>query len=373
MLNINRLSTLFTVFSVSASMLMSCSTKEQPAAQTVSLLVGGYTDDVGDGIYKIQFNPETGELTQKETWATTLSPSYISYNNDKSLVYAVNEEGEGSVSIFKVGASAGELLNQYETNGAAPCHIALNEANDQLVVSNYMGGNYTVFNLDESGLPIDEPVTVQHSGSGRHQRQEASHLHFGTYSPDQKLIYTVDLGTDKIMALPVTTGANAAEITALELDSADGPRHLVFDKNGEYVFILNELSNTLVSAKVVADSGTLQLVDRKSTLPDDFAEYSQAAAIKLSQDGKYVYVSNRGHNSIAVFEAATDGTLTFKSNHSIIGDWPRDFTFSPDGNYLLVANERSNKVNVFAVDINSGALSETPFSVEVSKPTCLIF
>ncbi len=305
----------------------------------------------------------------------TANPSYLTISKDNRFVYAVNEEETGGVSSFKWNKDSThlELISQLPTQGIHPCYIDLNSTEDVLAVANYTSGNITSFGVNKKGEINTTPQVIQHAGKGPVvDRQEGPHAHCSIFRGDNYL-YVVDLGIDQIIAYPIKDGLLGEPHIAFDLNPGDGPRHLIFHPTKDYAFVINELSNTLVSMKVDHEKGTFEVITRESTLPDDFTEQSQCADIHLSADGKFLYASNRGHDSIAIFSVSEEGALQRIGTESTRGEWPRNFTLSPDGNYLLVANQYTDNIVVFEVDKITGLLSYTGTEVEVFSPVCLKF
>lgn len=345
-------------------------------AETVDLLVGTYTGKGSEGIYRLAFDPASGKLTQPELVATTENPSFLALSQNGENVYAVNETTNGSVTAFAWNDDRSKLglINTQPSQGDYPCYIQLNKAGSQLAIANYMTGNVLAFDLTESASLSDMPAVRQHSGSGPNtERQEGPHAHCSEYSPDGKYLYAVDLGIDQVVKYALEGDQIGDGSPAMVLDPGDGPRHLVFSPNGALAFVINELSSTIVSARVNAETGDLDRVAKVSTLAEGFEGESFCADIHISSDGKYLYGSNRGDNSIAVFEVSEDGQLTLLATESVRGNWPRNFALSPDEKFLLVANQRSDNITVFARDVQTGLLSFTGHELKLSQPVCLKF
>jgi 6-phosphogluconolactonase len=194
------------------------------------------------------------------------------------------------------------------------------------------------------------------------------------FARDDRFLYAVDLGLDAIIAYPLDENGIAGEPhIAMNMDPGDGPRHLIFHPTKDLAFVINELSNSVVSMTVDPVSGTFEKIDKQSTLPEGYTETSYCADIHISDDGKYLYGSNRGHNSIAVFSISESGALILLETESVRGEWPRNFALSPDGKHLLVANQHTNNVTVFSIDPETGLLNYTGNELKVFNPVCLVF
>ena len=341
------------------------------------LLVGTYTNETSKGIYSLDFDLKTGQLSNEALLVETPNPSFLTLSKNKELVYAVNEENSGIVTSFGWNADKTKLikLNEQPSEGIHPCYVALNDSENKLAVANYSSGTLAIYPLDGNGKIEKFTQRESHEGNGPVKpNQESSHVHCVQFSKNEAFLFAADLGIDKILSYPVLTdGKLGKQQIAMQLEPGDGPRHFVFHPTKDILFLMNELSNTVVSAKVNMETGILDKIDRKSTLPDDFTEASAGADIHISSDGKFLYATNRGHNSIAVFSVLEDGTLNLLETTSVQGDWPRNFTFSPDENFLLVANQRSNNITIFKRDADSGLLTYTNNEAKLGAPVCLKF
>lgn len=355
----------------------SCSQNKKMQQTDLNVLAGTYTDGKSDGIYRLSFNTETGKLTNEGLIATAENPSFLVTSSDRQYLYTVNETDSGGVSSFKWDEETQRynLINSQYSQGVHPCYIALNDKENLLAAANYSSGNIAVYRLGQDGRILDNRQVRQHKGTGPVEgRQEGPHAHYSQFSGDGRFLYAVDLGTDEILAYSVSAEGRIGEgHAAIEMDAGDGPRHLVFHPSKNYAFVVNELSNTVVSMAVDRENGKFNKIDKVSTLPDDFQEHSQCADIHISSDGRFLYASNRGHNSIAIFEVSEDGTLKRVGIEPVRGDWPRNFALSPDGRFLLVANQNSNNVVVFKIDSETGLLTYTGNQTEVFSPVCLKF
>ncbi len=352
-------------------------TKEITKKETIELLVGTYTGENSKGIYKLQFNPETAALTDLELVASTENPSYLQISKDRDIVYAVNETKPGALSSFAWNQDRTHLnlIEQTSSEGEHPCYIALDPSERFVAAANYSSGNVVVYHVDEEANFSGAPQVRQHKGDGSVKpNQESPHAHFAAFSIQGSYLYVVDLGIDQVLSYPIDTEGNLGNAQiALQLDKGDGPRHLVFHPNKDLVFVVNELSSTVVSAHIDTTTGIFQKIDKLSTLPESFSDKSFCADIHITANGKFLYVSNRGHNSIAIFKVAENGTLELLGTEAVRGDWPRNFTLAPGDTHLLVANQRSNNITVFRVNPVTGLLQYTGNEMAVEQPACLQF
>lgn len=335
-------------------------------AQNTPLYIGTYTDGESEGIYQIQFNAKTGELSNLQLAVTTENPSFIAYSPDKQYLYAVNENDAGSVSAFRVQQSGLlQFLNQVKSNGAAPCHVSVNKAGDKIVVSNYTGGSASVYNILNDGK-LNEAFQVFNFNT----TDIISHAHSAQFFKDE--LFVADLGTNAVSHYKLSDKKYQLKHQNLvKMVGNPGPRHFALTKNGHYIYIINEYGGSVTSVKKTADG--FEQIDYDSTLDEKYKGKNACADIHLSKDENYLYASNRGENSIAVFKRnKKDGTIEKIQTKSVHGDWPRNFTLDPTGKYLLVANQKSYNISVFSIDLSSGKLTFLD-DYKAPSPVCLLF
>lgn len=342
------------------------------------LLVGTYTNNCDKiGIYNYHLEVKSGNSLLHGTTANILNPSYLALSSDNKHLYAVNESGATSTATsFSYDGKTGTILflNQQVTNGADPCHIITDDKN--VITANYSGGNITVFFKNADGSLTEAKQVLQLSGNGPNkERQEASHLHMVAFSKDHKYVLAVDLGADKIYVYDYNADASKDILTFkgnVSVKPGAGPRHLTFDADGKYVYVLNELDGGLLTYSF--SKGALTLVDDTSVMPKDYTGDFGAAAILLSPDGKFLYATNRAEaNTISVFKVLKNGKLELKETISTLGKGPRSFVIDPTGNLLLVANQHSNEVVIFKRDKKTGRLTDTEKRIAVCEPVYLLF
>ena len=347
------------------------------------LYVGTYTKGMTDGIFVYSFNDQNGKLVNLKMPAISNNPSFLAISANKKYLYAVGELDDldssksGGISAFKI-ESDGKLLllNQVLTHGANPCHLCISPDGKNLVASNYTGGNLSLFHILPEGNLSEMIQRIQHEGSGPFpERQTAPHAHSARFDATGKLLFAADLGIDELKIYTVGKGEillSPNEQPFVKLAPGSGPRHFDFSANGRYIYVINELNSTItVLMKYGAEWKQVQTI---KTLPNDFTGESWCADIHLSRDGRFVYGSNRGHNSIAVFKREQNsGKLTNVEIVSVQGNWPRNFAIDPSGKFLLVANQKSNDITVFKIDALSGKLAFTGIKVPNQSPVCLQF
>ncbi len=330
------------------------------------------------GIYRSQFDPATGALSKAELLFRTDNPSYLALSADGQVLYAVSEVGDfksdfkgstGGVLALSIADDRTALINQVPSRGNSPCYISLSNSGAFVLVANYVSGNVTSLPVAKEG-ELGNGYSVQHTGKGEHPRQEGPHAHFIAQDPKGD-VYVADLGIDQVVRykLDEATGKLKSD-AAGRVPAGSGPRHLVFHPNGRYLYANNELSATVT----LFERESMKALQTLSTLPDDFKGGRSTAAMRISADGRFLYVSNRGHDSITVFAVdETSGKLTARAHTSTGGKWPREFQLSPDGKYLLAANKKSGNVVVFAVDGDQGTLKATGQELSISQPVAIAF
>jgi 6-phosphogluconolactonase len=352
--------------------------------QVPMIYIGTYTSGKSEGIYGYQFDPQSGALTRVNSNKST-NPSFLAIDRSKRYLYAVNEVGEylgkpsGGVSAYMIERHNLNLrlLNEQATQGADPCHLSVDSKRKVLLVANYTGGNVTVLPIRPDGTLGMVMDVEQHEGSGPKEQQKGPHAHCIMLDRNERYALASDLGIDKVMIYRfdrATGKLTPAQQPFAELKSGAGPRHLTFHPNGKYLYVIDELDSTMTVFGYDERNGTLTHVDTVSTLPSDFSGTSYCADVHVSQSGKFLYGSNRGHNSIVVFEIdPRTGKLKLVQHISTAGDWPRNFTIDPSGAFLLVANQRSDNVVTFSIDPGTGQLKPTGHNESIPSPVCLRF
>jgi 6-phosphogluconolactonase len=342
------------------------------------LLVGTYTGGKSKGISVYRFNSQSGEASLVET-AETTNPSYLAVSPDQQFVYAVNElgkaKGGGKVTAFRFDKNTGHLteLNQQSSMGEDPCYISVDKTGRWVIVGNYSSGTVTVLPVEKNGELAKASTVIQHTGHGPHDRQKSPHVHAAVLSPNNKFLYTPDLGIDKLMiySFDANSGQLTPKDTTLKTAPASGPRHFVFHPNGKWAYLVQELSGNVTVFRY--NNGALSPLQTINSLPAGFTKPFTAADIHVSPDGKFLYTSTRDEaNLLSIFSInPSTGKLTLKGHQSVLGKTPRNFNFDPSGNFLLVANQNSDDVVVFKVNRQTGALTDTGKKIEVGNPVCL--
>lgn len=343
--------------------------------------VGAYAEPEQAGITRLEFDGGTGTLVKTAEYGGIENPSFLALNRDGTVLYAVSETAEtedqpgGRMIAYPIDADTRKLQPGWErlTHGADPCHVALDPAERWLAVANYSGASVTLYPLEPGGKPGDAMVRLRHAGSGPHSRQASPHPHAAVFDPqDKRYLYIPDLGLDRVMIYELgEDGVDWMAAGAALLAPADGPRHMAFHPDGHSFFVVNELGSS-VSRFVRGSDGNWERRETASTLPVAYKGESFCAEIAVSPDGRYVYVSNRGHDSIAVFRLdEASGELVPAGHVSTRGKHPRHFAILPDGKWMIVANQHSDNLVVYQIDAHSGLPIYQGIEIAAHRPACI--
>ncbi len=364
----------------------------QPSApaKTANMLVyfGTYTGEKSRGIYVSRLDAASGTLSAPQMAAETPSPSYLAVHPSGTFLYAANEvntfEGKdtGSVSAFAVDRASGQLkaLNQQASAGGGPAHLIVDRTGKTVLVANYGGGSVAALPINANGTLQPASAAIQHRGSSVDpKRQTAPHAHSITTDPGNRFAYAADLGLDKVLIYrfdPERGSLTANEPPFAAVKPGAGPRHFTFHPSGRFAYVINEINLTVTAFTADAQRGTLTELETLPTLPQgqSMQEGFSTADVQIHPSGRFLYGSNRGHNSIVVFAVdQKTGRLTYVENRSTEGSTPRAFGIDPTGTYLLAANQRSDSIVVFRIDRESGRLTPTGHTLEVPSPVCVKF
>ena len=356
------------------------------AAKTNEMLVyvGTYTNKgASEGIYLYKLNLASGALT-KISSIKSIDPAFLALDRKRKFLYAANEIGEfqgkksGSISAFSINQKTGELtfLNQQPTNSPGPCSVTVDKTGRCVLAANYSGGSVSVLTVNADGTLNPVSDLVQHQGfSINPNRQKEPHAHTIIIDDANRFAFCADLGIDKIMIykLDAKNGKltpHSSPFTSVKPGA--GPRHFKIHPNNKFAYVINELNETVIAFAFDKTQGTLKEIQTVPTLPADFTGTSYCADIHIHPSGKFLYGSNRGHDSIVVFaiDEAT-GKLTFVEHQATQGKWPRNFAIDPTGQILLVANQNTDNVFTFRIDQKNGKLSPTGQVAEIPMPVCL--
>ncbi len=345
-------------------------------AQTSRLYAGTYAGQGEKGLQVIDVDFAKGTFIKVSENDAGNNPSYICISKKRSIIYAVNEVGRvngmraGGVTAVKLDLKTGttEKIKELAVPNGGPCYISLTPEEDFLLIANYGGGSVAVVRLDANGIPSAVSDTIIFKG----EEGTRSHAHMVAPGPGGK-IYLTDLGFDRVAIydLDKVSGRLISKGYA-KLAKGAGPRHFTFGKDGSKMYVINELNSTMTVFNVEKD-GNLTEIQTISTLPEGFTEKSYCADVHLSKDGKFLYGSNRGHNSIVTYKVGKDGKITVAGYTLCGGEWPRNFTLDPTGKYLLVGNQNSGNISLFTLDKKTGLPIAPSKDYKIKGPTCLKF
>ncbi|WP_035795504.1 lactonase family protein [Clostridium akagii] len=341
--------------------------------------VGTYTYGDSKGIYKFTLNETEHKIEDINLAIAASFPTYLAISkNNKHLYSVVKDDDNGGLAAFEIDASNHELkpLNIKLTSGKSPCHVILNDENDYVFSANYHKAELISYPLSPDGNLLDASDKITHKGFGPNKlRQDAAHIHFVDFTPDKKYLYTIDLGLDKLSVYKFKDGKIKEDIDkGLYLKPGSGPRHMAFHPNGNFSYIITELSSEIITLEYNKITCSFKEIQYISSLPSDCLVQSGGGAVHLSSDGNFLYASNRGYDSITVFKIDTiSGKLEFLCNTKLKGKSPRDFSLSPSGNSLLVVNQDSNNLELYSVDKTTGKLTDLNISEYIPNPVCIKF
>ncbi len=342
-----------------------------------SFYVGTYTDGESQGIYQFELLQD-GKLREAGLKAITENPSFLTKSADGAFLLAVNEVSNddkmGFVTSFKIDRDSLVFVDQKPSGGAHPCHITTNDKN-YLAIANYTGGNMGLLKLQSNG-ELSQLLDIQkHQGKGSNERQDAPHAHSGWFTREGKLI-SVDLGTNQLWFSEIDTVTNtfvASTPATYTMGEGAGPRHLAIHPTQDWIYVVNELTSSISLLKKDKSTNLYSSIQTITTLPENYVDPNTCADIHVSDDGKFVYASNRGHNSIAIFKTDPQrGTLRLIGHQATKGESPRNFALSPDNRFLLVANQHSDNIVSYQRDMETGLLSFVD-EIQAPSPVCLLF
>ena len=351
------------------------------------LCVGTYTEGGrSEGIYLVRMDRRSGRLRLIRSVDVGANPSFLAIDPNGRVLYAVNElekyngRPTGAVSAFAIARDTGTVtrLNEQLSEGGAPCYVSVDGSGQVVLVANYVGGSIAVFPIEANGALAAAAHVVLHTGKGPNaERQIAPHAHCILADPSNRFVLAADLGVDRVFVYRLDLdGKSLRHVEGGDalMGPGAGPRHIAFHPTLPLVFVANELDSTVATLRFDAERGALSPVDTRPTVPAGWTGTNYPADIHVTSSGRTLYVSNRGHNSIAVFSVAkSTGALVLDQVVSTQGDWPRSFSLDPTGRWLLVANERSNSVIAFGRDPDNCRLTPTRQQISIPSPVCLRF
>lgn len=376
------------VLLISGTVAASAETPLLSSAKEFLVYFGTYTGKKSQGIYVSRLDVATGKLSAPELAAESPSPTFLAVHPRRATLYAVerpvlvaaNEVRAGAVSAYAVDLATGKLSlrNTQSSRGAGPCHVSVDQSGRCVLVANYAGGSIAALPAKDDGSLGEATAFIQHTGSSvNKQRQQAPHAHWIDVAPDNRFAFVCDLGLDKIMIYRLDAGECSLtpnEPAFAQVKPGAGPRHMAFHPNGAFAYVINEMGNTVTVFDYVAATGALQEIQTVPTLPDDFSGNNTTSEVEVHPSGRFLYGSNRGHDSIVVYAVEqSSGRLTFVEHRSTQGKTPRNFAIDPTGQWLLAANQGTDNVVVFRIDTRTGRLTPAGQTVEVGAPVCIKF
>ncbi len=349
------------------------------------LYIGTFSVRGSEGIYVLEFDPDAPALKIIQTIPTKESPSYVEVHPSGKFLYSANRgsldgiaKDCGSVSSFAIEGNTGKLnaLNSQPGFGLGPCHIGINPAGTFALVSHFHAGTMAVYPLLADGTLGTMTDSIRYTGKGLDpQRQNQPHIHSATFAPGNEAIIIADLGTDKVYSYR-TALANGKLVPSdkpyLSMKPGTGPRHIAFHPNGKFFYLVEEISSTVAVLGYSTKTGEMEIVeDEIRSLPEKFEAKNSAADIQISPDGNFVYMSNRGHNALAIFSVLKNGRLRLIGHQDVMGKVPRYHFFDKTGKFLLVANQDSDNIVVFKRDLKTGMLTFTGIDFKIPSPVCI--
>jgi 6-phosphogluconolactonase len=356
--------------------------------QKILLYVGTYQKEdpnapgtMRKGIYTYQLDRDSGQLSLHSEINDIENPSFLAVDSQQRFLYAVNENyrpEDCSVHAYRIDPQSGMLsyINQQPSLGSSPCYVTVDQTDHLVAVANYSSGSVTVLPIGENGDLLPSSDFHQHSGSGIDpDRQEGPHAHCSVIDPTNRYLFAADLGIDKIMGYRLDLGGNQLIPHVppyFEMPPGCGPRHIRFHPDGGLAYVINELDSTITALNYDSAGGSFSMIETVSTLPEDYQGESFCAELCIAPKGNFLYGSNRGHDSLAIFAIdETAGRLSLVAHQSTHGKTPRNFAIDPSGTFLLVANQDSDNIVTFHIDPSSGFLEYVEQITDIHKPVCL--
>lgn len=334
------------------------------------ILLGTYTRRVSEGIYQIELDTTTETLNNLQLITKETSPTYLAKSKENYLYSVTSHEGEGGVSSYNPQSN---LLNNVTEEGAPPCYVAVDDNRQLVYGANYHKGEVNTYAIQNDGSLKAVASIIHTEPTGPHKNQDHAHAHYSDLTPDQRLV-VCDLGTDRIYTYDVADSGDIEEVAVYVAEPGTGPRHLVFHPNKALAYLFGELDSSVSVLAYDKTDGSFTQKQKVSTLPADFDGENGGAAIRISTDGRYLYASNRGHNSIAVFAIDEAGTtIEMIQSISTEGDFPRDFALSSDDAYVVAANQNSDNLTLYRRDAETGLLTMIQKDVYAPEAVCVYF
>lgn len=324
---------------------------------SIEILLGTYTRRVSDGIYSVDLNKTSKTIDNLTLVAEVGSPTYLDTIQDKNIIITIVNENEqgGIASLVKQEDGSYKRQSVMLADGASPAYVKYDESRNFVYTSNYHKGEAAVYSVDPQGN-LDLLDTVRHSGSSTHENQQSPHVHYSDLTPDEKYLVVCDLGTDELYTYEVSDAGKLEEISRLTVKAGSGPRHLVFHPTLDIAYLFAELSSEIIVLDYNTETGGFSEIQTLSTIPEDHTSFNAGAAIRISNDGQFLYASNRGHDSLAVYSTNDNGKLTLVEYVSTEGETPRDFDLDPSNKFVVVGHQDSDNLTLFERNPDNGKL-----------------
>ncbi|WP_261806391.1 lactonase family protein [Lapidilactobacillus luobeiensis] len=335
------------------------------------ILFGGYTRRGGQGIYAATLDTDQEVIDEPRPFIKVGQPTYLAISHDRVL-YTVTKDGEaGGVSAYDLSGEQPRLINQVTAAGSPPAYVAVDEPRQLVYAANYHKGQVQVYRILANG-GLELASVVNHVGQGPRPEQDSAHVHFTDLTPDQRLA-VCDLGIDELITYDVSSSGDLTKVASYRTEAGYGPRHLVFAPNGRIAYLLGELSSK-VQVLAYHPDGHFSLITNYSLIPDDYTDFNGSAAIRISRDGKFLYASNRGHNSITVFAVTDNGRdLNLIQRISSEGDFPRDFDLDPSERFVVCANQNTDNSTLYRRNPETGLLTKIQQDINTPESVCVLF
>ncbi|MBF6977628.1 lactonase family protein [Aerococcaceae bacterium zg-BR22] len=335
---------------------------------TETYLLGGYTKRINKGIASIQFDAATQSFSNYQAIAPLNNPTWVTTSKDNTYLFAIDKEELGGLVVFKREDTNNNYtrLTACHATEIPGCHISYHEPSGAVYVSNYHQGSVDIYRFEDETLTFIEQV--KHSGCSVHANQQSPHVHMTHFNANETELYVCDLGTDSVVLYTILADGTLEKADTVSVPAGTGPRHITFHPALNIAYVIGELANT-VSVFTVADNGHLTLIQTIATTPKEYTETSAGAAIRVTNDGRFLYTSTRFHNIITAYTIQTDGTLTLLQQINTGGDIPRDFILNASQEYLLVPHQDSDKITVLQRNAQTGLISSIDRSA--TAPECV--
>lgn len=341
---------------------------------TQKILLGTYTKRESKGIYSIELDLENKTLGEIHLEAEVGSPTYLDVSNDEELLYSVMKNGDngGITALKKTEDGTYATTDVFTIEGSSPCYVSYDAKRNFVYTANYHTGEVSVFKTDENGS-LQQTDNIKHSGKSVHENQKSAHAHYFDLTPDEKYLIACDLGTDEVITYEVSDEGKLSEVDVISTAPGTGPRHIVFHPNKKYAYLFGELSSDVIALAYNSENGTLSQLQTISSIPEEHTGFNGGAAIRVSNDGKFVYASNRGHDSIVVYAVQEDGTLELVEYVPTEGEIPRDFNIDPTGQFVVVGHQDTDNLTLFERNAETGKLTLLQKDVYAPEVVCVAF